>query len=380
MRNTKKLTVLSLFSGCGGLDLGFTKSGYEILEAYDNWHPAVENHNKNKSLIGAKAIQKSLALSDNEIRLNELPRVDVVLGGPPCQGFSFAGKQKIDDPRNLLYLDFKRIVEFLSPNVFLMENVRGLEQMALSEIQKSFHSINYNVCVYRVRAIDLGLPQRRERIIIVGTKIDEKPFKTPQVLMGGLFGAKEPRTILEAIGDLPEPTEATRRPIDSKHYLDDHCYQSLSDLEQRFIRHIPNGGYYKDSPRESLPLRLQKIYDDPLKYKSPRLFPKADPFKPSQTVPASTSPSIGGVIAPDFDYGPDGIKPINSSDHTIDGVYTAPRPSRRFTPREIARLQGFPDEYLFVGSSSTKTRLIGNAVPIPIGELYAREIRQQIFM
>jgi DNA (cytosine-5)-methyltransferase 1 len=99
-----KLTVLSLFSGCGGLDLGFAQEGYNILEAYDNWLPAIENHNKNKLLIGGMAYQKSLALSDNEVVLENLPKVDVVLGGPPCQGYSFAGKQNIDDPRNSLYL------------------------------------------------------------------------------------------------------------------------------------------------------------------------------------------------------------------------------------------------------------------------------------
>jgi DNA (cytosine-5)-methyltransferase 1 len=373
-----KPTVLSLFSGCGGLDLGFARAGYNILQAYDHWGPAVENHRKNVSLIGGKAYKRSLALTDCEIELESLPTVDVILGGPPCQGFSFAGKQAIDDPRNFLYLDFKRIVEYLKPKIFLMENVRGLEKMALTDIKKSFQSSGYNVCVDRVRAVDLGIPQRRERIIIVGTRVREKRFQTPHILIGSLFGARNPQNILNVIGDLPKPQRAVKGSIDSQHFLEDHRFLDLSDVEQKFIRHIPNGGYYGDAPRERLLKRLKKIYDEPLKYKSPRLFPKADPYATAQTIPASTSPSIGGVIAPDFIYKAEGIKPVVTADHTIHGVYTAPSPSRRFTPREMARLQGFPDEYLFSGSTSIKTKLIGNAVPVPIGELYANEITSQI--
>jgi DNA (cytosine-5)-methyltransferase 1 len=375
----EKPKFLSLFSGCGGLDLGFVRKGFQLIAAYDHWAPAIENHNKNRSLLGGEAYQKSLALSDNEIQLEDLPKVDLILGGPPCQGFSFAGKQKIDDPRNFLYMDFKRIVEYINPKVFLMENVRGLEKMALADIKLSFKSINYEVVVERVRCIDIGIPQRRERIIIVGTRVGEKSFVPPAVLMGSLFGSTEPPSIIDSIGDLPEPTSAKGKATDSSNYLDDHQYQELSETEQKFIRHIPNGGYYGDAPRNSLPIRLQKIFDNPSAYKSPRFFPKADPFKPSQTIPASTSPSIGGVIAPDLDYSSGNAKAIDPKLHTIGNIYTSPYPSRRFTPREIARLQGFPDEYLFVGASSTKTKLIGNAVPVKLGELFAEEIRNQFF-
>lgn len=353
-------------------------NGYELLEAYDHWGPAVETHNRNVHLLGGHAYKKSLALSDNEIELSKLPKVDLILGGPPCQGFSFAGKQRIDDPRNFLYLDFKRIVEFIRPKVFLMENVRGLELMALEDIKKSFQEIKYNVTVDRVRAIDLGIPQRRERIIVVGTKHNEAQFQTPEVLMGSLFGSIEPQSIMDAISDLPEPTSAKPSDEESVSYLDDHRYQPLSALEQSFIRHIPNGGSFMDAPRHALPDRLKKIFDNPLQYKSPRLFPKANPYKPSQTIPASSSPSIGGVIAPDFIYQADKTIPVDPADYTTDGVYTSPVHSRRFTPREIARLQGFPDDFIFLGSTSTKTKMIGNAVPFKIGELYAKEIKKQL--
>lgn len=375
----RKPTVLSLFSGCGGLDLGFVMSGFDLLAAYDHWGPAVDTHNRNSGLLGGTAQKKSLALADNEIELPKLPLADIIIGGPPCQGFSFAGKQRIDDPRNFLYLDFKRIIEFVNPKVFLMENVRGLEAMALEDIKRSFREIKYNVTVDRVRAIDLGVPQRRERIIIVGTREKEPQFQTPDLLLGSLFGAAAPRCVMDAIGDLPEPTSAKSDNSPSDNYLEDHRYQPLSELEQRFIKHIPNGGYFMNAPRSSLPERLVKIFDQPLAYKSPRLFPKADPFKPSQTIPASTSPSIGGVIAPDFVYLLGKPVPVIAAEHSKAGVYTTPTFSRRFTPREIARLQGFPDEFLFSGSASTKTKMIGNAVPVKISSLYAEEIKKQLF-
>ena len=374
------ITFLSLFSGCGGLDLGFTQSGFELVAAFDHWLPAVKNHNKNSHLFGgAKAQQKSLKLSENEIDLGCLPKADVVLGGPPCQGYSFAGKQKIDDPRNQLYLDFKSIVAHIRPKVFLMENVRGLENMALDSIQQSFAAIDYNVTVQRVKAVDLGIPQRRERVIIVGTQIGQKKFKEPEILMGGLFGSLEPPSIFETIKDLPKPMSSKEQFEPQGNYLDDHIFLPLSDLEQRFIRHIPNGGFYSDAPRETLPERLKKIYDNPLEYKSPRLFPKADPIKTAQTIPASTSPSIGGVIAPDLGYREEGAYLIDCSKYMQNGVYTAPEPSRRFTPREIARLQGFPDDFLFEGSGSTKNKMIGNAVPIKMAAIFAAEIKRQMF-
>jgi DNA (cytosine-5)-methyltransferase 1 len=381
LKNMKdRITCLSLFSGCGGLDLGFASSGFEILAAIDNWLPAVKNHNKNGHLFGgAKALHRSLRLSDNEIDLDSLPKVDVVLGGPPCQGYSFAGKQRIDDPRNQLYLDFKSIVSHIKPKAFLMENVRGLERMALANIEKSFLDIGYYVTVQRVKAVDLGIPQRRERIIIVGTQAGQRKFSVPEIIMGGLFGSLEPPTVFDTIKDLPKPISARNQSELTGGFLDDHVYLPLSELEQRFIRHIPNGGCYSDAPREALPARLKKIYDDPLAYKTPRLFPKADPNRAAQTIPASTSPSIGGVIAPDLGYDENGAYIINCKKYVENGVYTAPEPSRRFTPREIARLQGFPDNYLFEGSGSTKTKMIGNAVPVKMAQVFAKEIKSQLF-
>lgn len=374
------MKVLSLFSGCGGLDLGFAQEGYEIVAGFDHWGPAVECHNHNSRLLGCHAEKKSLALSDGELELRELPKVDVVLGGPPCQGFSFAGKQRIDDPRNQLYLDFKRIVDYQKPRVFLMENVRGLEKMALEAVQLSFQTIGYQVSVQRVDCTLLGLAQRRERVIIVGTQSTDKKFVPPEELAGSLFGASDENvSIYDVIKDLPEPRSGKGEQLASLNYLDDHKYLPFSALEAKFIPHIPNGGYFRSAPRDVLPTRLKKIFDNPAKYKNPRLFPKPDPLKLAQTIPASTSPSIGGVIAPDLTYNDGRCEAVSVEENTLDGVYTSPVGSRRFTAREAARLQGFPDDFLFTGSLSSKTKMIGNAVPVPLGRLFAKAIKAQFF-
>ena len=109
------------------------------------------------------------------------------------------------------------------------------------------------------------------------------------------------------------------------------------------------------------------------------MFPKADPLRPSQTVPASSSPSIGGVIAPDLDYSGNEVLPIDIGEYSLEGVYTAPNGSRRFTPREMARLQTFPDQFLFTGSSTSKIKAIGNAVPVELARVFATEIHNQFF-
>jgi DNA (cytosine-5)-methyltransferase 1 len=361
------MTVLSLFSGCGGLDLGFVQAGFELKLSIDNWEPAVATHKLNATLLGGDVVRKSLCLSDGELRVDELPKCDVILGGPPCQGFSFAGKQVVNDPRNQLYLDFLSIVERLQPKCFVMENVRGIEAMALPEIVRSFSSVGYNVTADRVQATHFAVPQKRERVLIVGFRNDLCiRFSPPNETLGGLFGSSRDISIFEAIGDLPEPKSITSDETVDTHPSDplcNHVFKPLSDQVQLFVRHIPNGGCFRDAPRQFLPKRLRTILKNPARYRSPRLFPKPDPFSPAQTVPADMNPSLGGVLAPDFVY-------VNNK------YYTSPVPSRRFTPREAARLQTFPDKFIIQGSVSTQIRLIGNAVPVKLANAYAKQIRE----
>ena len=374
------LTVLSLFSGCGGLDLGFVNAGFQLKLSIDHWEPAVATHKLNSKLLGGEVIRKSLRLGDGEIQVDELPVCDVILGGPPCQGFSFAGKQRLNDPRNALYQDFMNIVNHLQPKCFVMENVRGIEAMALPDVVHSFDSVGYDVSAERVQATHFAVPQRRARVIIVGFRKDLCiRFSPPRQALGGLFGSSHEISIFEAIGDLPEPSATTSEGvIDIKpgDLLCNHVYKPLSAQAQLFVRHIPNGGCFRDAPEQFLPERLRKILRNPARYRSPRLFPKPDPFSPAQTVPADMNPSLGGVLAPDFIYVDGKPRAVTPAECEKDGLYTAPDPSRRFTPREAARLQTFPDKFVIKGSVSTQIRLIGNAVPVNLAYAYAQQIRE----
>src|ERR1017187_2459628 len=373
------LTVLSLFRGCGGLDLGFVQAGFTITQAFDNYPAAVRTYAANQKLLGGAIDCKSLALNDGEIRLGDLPRTDVVLGGPPCQGFSFAGKQFLDDPRNHLYKDFVEIVTALQPKVFLLENVLGMEAMALKDVTKAFGAAGYDISSNLALATDFGIAQRRQRLIVVGFRKDLMiSFRPPSHIYGGLFGARGESMMVGAIGDLPRPfeTKSDDAGADSKlpKHLRNHCYRPPPDAVQKFVRHIPNGGYFRDAPYKTLPDRLRKIADDPIRYRSPRLFPKPDPLSPAQTVPADTNPSLGGVLAPDFTYSRSLPKPVETSTYKVDDVYPAPLPSRRFTPRESASLQSFPDDFEFSGSLSSQYNLIGNAVPVRMAKGFAEVI------
>lgn len=377
----KQRTAISLFSGCGGLDLGFVQAGFKILTAYDHWAPSMEVYSLNASILGdVKTNTKSLCLADNEVTLDDFPKADVILGGPPCQGFSFAGRQSADDPRNKLYQDFVKIVNHVRPRAFLMENVRGMEAMALKNVIRDFKKVGYTLVVTMARAQDFDLAQRRERLIIVGFEESSGVlFEPPSSTFGELFGATKPKSILETIHDLPVPFVCSDSGADLPDDVRSHAIKPLPDLVQRFVRHIPNGGCFRDAPRKTLPDRLKKILDDPQRYRSPRLFPKPDPSEPAQTIPADTNPSLGGVLAPDLVYGDSApAMPADAALNTKNGLYTSPSPSRRLSPREAARLQGFPDEFTFRGSITTQFQMIGNAVPVAMARAFAEGILEQL--
>jgi DNA (cytosine-5)-methyltransferase 1 len=357
------------------MDLGFVQAGFHIVSAIDNWKPAVETYKANAKLFGGSDIlNKSLDLADRELAIDDLPWSEVIVGGPPCQGFSFAGRQFLDDPRNKLYLNFVQIVKRKQPRMFLMENVRGMQAMALDEVKAAFTSAGYRINVSIANAVDFGVAQRRERLIIVGVRnditvdYDISSAKACKV-------KKSDKSILDAIGNLPPPVKQDPEgSLDITPIINAHIYKSLPLSVQAFMRHVPNGGCFRDAPRDTLPERLQRILDNPAKYRSPRLFPKPDPYLPSQTIPADTNPSLGGVLAPDLRYTDQGASPIESEKYTKKDVYTSPVPARRVTPREAARLQSFPDNFIFRGSISTQHRLVGNAVPVRLAEAYARSL------
>ena len=169
-KKTKKLKVVSLFSGCGGLDLGFINAGYEVIWANDFLPDAVETYKKN---IGEHIVFGDIC----KITSSEIPdKFDVLLGGFPCQGFSIANKKRsMKDERNFLYKEMLRIVKDKKPTFFLAENVKGLLSMqgglVIEMIVNDFKKIGYTVDYKLVNSADFGVPQQRQRVLIMGNRL-----------------------------------------------------------------------------------------------------------------------------------------------------------------------------------------------------------------
>ena len=195
-----RMTVLDLFCGCGGLSLGFEMAGYQVKLAIDNWEDALitfrYNHHDSQTYNG-----DLLDLNPAEMKQKfNLPHIDVIIGGPPCQGFSVAGKRIIDDDRNKLYKSFVRFVDYFRPNAFVMENVPNILSIGGGAVKEAilndFESLGYTVSYKVLMASDYGVPQNRRRAIFVGLK--DKTFGFPEKTI------ESPITTKEALSDLPE--------------------------------------------------------------------------------------------------------------------------------------------------------------------------------
>jgi DNA (cytosine-5)-methyltransferase 1 len=336
--------AIDLFSGCGGLSVGFEKTGIVTDIAVDNWSDALKTFERNHKK--SKAIQFDLGSGNLSPLLNQLKDVDVIFGGPPCQGFSISGKRNPNDPRNILYKGFYEIVAEISPEVFVMENVPNLASMdkgrLIYEIEEDFRSLGYSLTRQILLASDYGVPQNRRRLILVGTK-SNVPFIMP---VGTTIGAEEKITCLQAIGDLPEDTLEKGAKYPSSAFSEyqklmrfnssgvhNHEITNHSDQTKFIINLVPDGGNYKN-----LPIELQKIRNVNIAW----------------TRYASHKPSLT------IDTG-----------HRHHFHYKF---NRIPTVRESARLQSFTDDFVFEGSKTSQYKQVGNAVP----PLMAMEIGNSI--
>lgn len=168
-----KLIAIDLFCGCGGFSYGFQQAGFEMALGIDMWKDATITYKHN--FPGANVINEDITLIDAETILSKAgckkEEIDVIIGGPPCQGFSVSGKRMIDDPRNKLYKSFVSIVEQLQPKVFVMENVPGLIRLfggkVKEEVLSDFSAIGYRVKVQQLSSDDYGVPQQRKRVFLL---------------------------------------------------------------------------------------------------------------------------------------------------------------------------------------------------------------------
>ena len=308
------MKVASLFSGAGGLDLGFIQAGHEVIWANDNYEDAVETYRIN---IGNHIICKDI----REVLLDEIPDHDILIGGFPCQGFSVAntGRSK-DDERNKLYLQFLRVIKEKQPKFFVAENVKGILSLEKGKVFKmileDFQSVGYRISHKVLNAADYGVPQKRERVIIIGNREDigesiQHPKPTHSEDLGLFSDTKTWVSVGEALSHIPDP--------DGEHNLVNHTY---SKFKLKFNGYLGNRSI--------------------------------DPNKPAPTVTARGD-SKGGVV-----------------------VLHHPSNTRRMSVRELAAVQSFPLDYEFYGSNTSAYRQIGNAVPPLLGKAIAEMFPSKI--
>lgn len=336
------MNVIDLFAGCGGLSNGFEKAGFNILLGIDSDTDAsktfLHNHKGSQYLI--KDIRKVTQQDIKEKIGNK--KVDVVIGGPPCQGFSLSGKRVFIDPRNSLYLEYFRIIDMLKPKVSIIENVPGIlslyEGRALESIKDEFRKRGYLVVHKILKADDYGVPQIRKRIVIVGTK--RKEFEFPEANNSVV-------TLAEALSDLPKlngdevASEYYKKPNNNyqklmrekSKVLHNHVGTNHSEKTQKIISMVPEGGNYKNLPKHLQGIRKVHI-----------AWTRLDSSKPSLTI------------------------------DTGHRHHFHPWENRVPSVRESARIQSFSDDFIFLGSKTSQYRQVGNAVP----PLLAKSIAEQL--
>ena len=313
----KKPKILSLFSGCGGLDLGFHQAGYETVWANDFSHWACESFRKN---IGDVIVEGDI----EQIDPNDpsIPDCDIILGGFPCQDFSMIWKQPgLEGERGNLYKSFLRFVNAKKPKVFVAENVKGLltanKKKAIQQIITDFESCGYYVQAKLYNFAEFRATPFRERVLIVGVRLDTGfDFHHPEPTHGENtdHGLLPYVTAGQAISDIPENAS-------------NHEKLKISEQTKKRLDLIPEGGNYSDIPRDH-PLYVKSMLS--------LVYRRMHRDKPSTTIIAAGGGGTWG--------------------------YHFPEP-RAFTNRERARLQSFPDNFEFIGSTTEVRRQIGNAVP-----------------
>jgi DNA (cytosine-5)-methyltransferase 1 len=372
--------AVGLFCGCGGMDLGAVRAGFDVVFAADSDARAIETYNLN---LPGKA--QKLDLTQPFAHL--LPKhVDLLLGGPPCQGFSSAGSKDASDPRNKLWRSYLEGVSMALPKAFIMENVAGF-QRELPQFVATLKAVTGDAYLVQERKLVTqfyGVPQFRQRTIVIGVRRDigcAIPWPKPDLEEHLDFGRGDARLVSmeHALASLGPPDVYSRFGTEDGR---DHICVPLVGADLQLAGHIPNGGSLKDIPDVHLPSTYKGRSRKGGKgwtyyYRKPR------PHLPGRTVLASIRPIYATILFPDVwlegSPGAWSWKSVPREEFTDkDGYYTSPVPPRRLTVRECARLQTFPDSFRFTGTVLDKHRQIGNAVPVEFSRRLCDSIRRML--
>jgi len=332
--------VIGLFSGCGGLDYGFKKAGFDVVFANDIEKNVKETYEKN--------LKHPILIKDiSEVDKKSIPQGDVILAGIPCQPFSSAGNRGSTKTKDgNLFLQVIEVVKAQKkkPKVVVFENVRGFLSsrdcngaLMTDRFTHEMNKLGYTVSFELLNASDFGVPSNRFRVFIVCVDKREKKkfyFPTPP-----LFQRKI------TVGDV------LNKPLPKREKTE---VWALPPSSQKVVGFITEGGSWKDIPYKHLSDRHKRIRDDIKKYKNPNFYRRFSRDEVMGTITATSSPENSGILHPLED--------------------------RRYSVREIARFQSYPDTYKFIGDSvQSKYKMIGNSVPPKLAEVIAKEIKKQLF-
>lgn len=372
MSTRSRPIVIDLFCGAGGLSEGLEQAGFETKVGVDFDKNAIAtfelNHPKAAAILGDVAN----VTGDELKRLAGTDDIDLIAGGPSCQGFSTHGKRIQDDPRNFLFKHFVRLVDEVRPKMFLMENVKGMLTYSKGEfrrqIEAAFKEIGYRTDFTTVCSADFGVPQMRHRVLFIGTRLNDIELSFPEPTHGDARPNLPPYvTFAEAIGDLPlmngdykrerwayahAPSNAYQiyaRSGAGKH-ITLHTSSALSGQAGRLAPYIGPGQGLRAVPVEVLPDRFKKmrtIKNGQLRRDCTTLYHRLNPARPSYTITCYYR-------------------------NVASGPFLHPYEDRSISHREAARLMSFPDRYRFGGSNFT--RQIGNAVPPLMGRAIGKHL------
>lgn len=343
----KKYTAISLFTGAGGMDVGFDAAGVDVILANEIVEDAAETYRAN----WPDAVMLNDDVNNIFPALDDVGEVDFVFGGPPCQGFSVAGKMNPHDDRSKLIFTFLAVVEKVRPRAFVMENVKALATLSKwSEVRKRYFKecerLGYACAPFVLNATEYGVPQKRERVFFVGVRDSDDVFlksRLANILEGLKTPAPTVREVLKPLG----PAGTEKNP--------ETCTARITFAAKPIMRRSPYAGMYFNG--QGRPIDIDGY---------------------ANTLPASMGGNKTPFVDDEYLHG-DASEDWVVSYHEglVSGAITpefaeAPANLRRITTTEAARIQTFPDSYTFCGSKGAVYTQIGNAVPCKMAEAIAR--------
>ena len=346
--------VISLFSGAMGLDIGLEKAGLNVVIGQDFDESCVKTMRANGHNVLGGDIREIDPRKFLELTGLSIGEPFLICGGPPCQPFSTAGKRLgINDPRGSLFMDFIRMIDYIRPRFFVMENVKGimsapLKHVPLAErdendpdqrlgtvldvILSEFDKLGYKTVYGVLDAVNYGVPQFRERFVLIGSRDNEGIFlPIPTHFQMHQDKAYQWKTVRDAIADLE---------------FDNGECATLSEERLKFLKMVPEGGNWRDLPKDIIPIAMGGAYKSG--GGKVGFYRRLSYDQPSPTVVTS---------------------PVQKAT-----MMCHPTQDRPLSIKEYARIQQFPDDWIFIGTTAAKYRQIGNAVPVGLAEAIGKAV------